>query len=359
MTHMPSQQIQKILGEPGRYAIKDGVITDSKTKLQANIRNAQDAAYDIDTEPEPASMTQNALELATFMEMGKNGIPMDPKVIIGKTNLAISEKIRWIKYIEGQQEAASQAAKDEMDLKKSEISNKHNVEMKKLELEMMIAERKADDAQQKDFLKAGIDQEKLDLQKTRDAQTAQIKAVQVMSQARLGVQKEKREWVDMMLDADIAKKRLLLDVAEVMAESKNAQSREAIKATIDMYKLALDNKKMTKENELKYAEAVMDAYVKLDVDGKATTIADKQIESDSAAKVADYASNKQKNETDLKKSASSDKTKLEAEKIKATSSEKIAKTQAEASKAAAKENAKATKEAAKISGDQAKKDKPL
>jgi hypothetical protein len=266
MTHFPSDQITKILGEPGRYAVQQGVITDQKTGLSANIRDAQNSAYDIDAEPESNNMTQNALELATFMEMGKNGIPMDPKVLIGKTNLSITEKIRWIEYIEAMQKSESEAAEHEMQMKMEEATRKHEVEMKKLELQMAIATRKADDQREKDILKAGVDQAKLDAQIARDNQTAQIKGMQVMTQARLGAQKEKREWVDMMLDADINKKRLMLDIAEVMANSEMQGKAEAVKATIEMYKLALDDKKMTKDNELKFAQSVMDAYTKMDIE---------------------------------------------------------------------------------------------
>jgi hypothetical protein len=359
MTHMPSQQIMKILGEPGRYTIDNGLLTDTKTGLQANIRNAQNIAYDIDTEPETASMTQNALELATFMEMGKNGIPIDPKVMIGKTNLAISEKIRWVKYIEAMEQSQAEAAQHEMDMQMKENERKHEIEMKKLDIQLAIATRKAEDQREKDILKAGIDQEKLTAQIERDRQSANIKAMQIMIQAKLGAQKEKREWVDMMLDADIAKKRLMLDVAEVMAESESTGKAEAVKATIEMYKLALDQKNMTKERELKFATAVMDAYVKLDVEGQKTAISAAQLASAKQDKVLDLASDVHKTKADLMKAKGNDAAKLESERIKTKSAEKVAKTQAEAAKVAAKENAKATKESAKMAGDQAKKDKPL
>jgi hypothetical protein len=363
MTHMPSQQIQKILGEPGRYTIDNGIITDSKTGLQANIRNAQNAAYDIDTEPEPASMTQNALELATFLEMGKNGIPMDPKVIIGKTNLSISEKIRWIKYIEGQQEAASEQAQHEMDMQMKEAERKHEVEMRKLDIQVAIAERKADDQREKDILKAGIDQEKLDLQKVRDTQTAQIKAIQVMTQAKLGAQKEKREWVDMMLDADIAKKRLMLDVAEVMAESENSGKTEAMKATIDMYRLALDQKNMTKERELKFAQSVMDAFVKMNIEDAKLKMEDKKINADVSKTVIGESNKANQANKDREATKELEKLKAQAEERKGdkdrASTEKMAKESQKAAGAEGDKNRKSTEKMAKDANAQKKKDKPL
>jgi hypothetical protein len=362
MSHMPSEQIQKILGEPGRYQIKNGVIVDQTSGLQANLRNVLDVGYDIDTEPESASLTQSALELATFMEMGKNGIPMDPKVLISKTNIATSEKLSWIAYIENQEKAGAEQAQLEMEMQREDAKMKYELENKKLDLELAIAQRKADDAREKDQLKMAMDEQKLSVQKARDDQTAQIKMIQVMTQAQLGKKKEQREWTDMMLDADIAKKRLMLDVAEIMAESENTQSREAIQATLDMYRLALDNKKLDKESEMKYATAVMDAYVKMNLEGAKNEMARQQMNVDAASKVVDYKTNKQQTIADLAKQASSDKTKLETEKMKAKSAEKVADRQAKASEVAAKENAKATRDAAKAAGKQdaqAKKDKPL
>jgi hypothetical protein len=370
MTHLPSDQIMKILGEPGRYQIAKGVITDTKTGLVANIRDAQNAAYDIDTEPESNNMTQNALELATFMEMGKNGIPMDPKVIIGKTNLNVSEKIRWIEYIEGMQKSESEAAERELQSKEEEATRKHELELRKLDLQMAIATRKADDQREKDILKAGIDQEKLDLQKVRDEQTAQIKGVQVMTQARLGAQKEKREWVNMMMDADIDKKRLMLDIAEVMANSEMQGKTEAVKATIEMYKLALDDKKMTKENELKFATAVMDAYTKMDIEGAKLEVEKQKIAAGVATSAIGEAGkaregDKQREAGDKDRAAAKDSEKLKAgaEKQKGdkdrASTEKMAKDSQSAAGKEGDKNRKSTEKMAKDASDQKKKDKPL
>jgi hypothetical protein len=363
MTHMPSQQVQKILGEPGRYTIQNGVLTDQKTGLQANIRNAQNAAYDIDTEPESASLTQNALELATFMEMGKNGMPVDPKVLIGKTNLPVSEKLQWINYIEGQEQASADQAKHEMDMQMQENERKHEIEMRKLDIQLEIAKRKADDAREKDILKVSSDEEKLLAQIARDEQTAQLKYMQIMTQARLGAQKERREWTDMMLDADINKKRLMLDVAEVMAQSENSGKAEAVKATIEMYKLALDDKNMTKERELKFATAVMDAYVKMDIEGAKLQMEDKKVKADVLKTGMTEINKAREGDKGREAAKDSEKLKAQADEKKSdkdrASAEKMA---AQAQKAAGAEgdkNRKSTEKMAKDANAQKAKDKPL
>ena len=360
MTAMPTKQIIKILGENGRYTSDgQGLITDKVTGLTCNVRDVKHSQYDIDAEPESASLTQDALELSTFMEMMKNGVPVDPKILISKTNIPISEKVAWAQYVEGMQKSQSEAAQHEMQMKMEETKMKYEVEMKKLELEMAIARRKADDQREKDMIKASVDQEKLNLQKVRDDQSAQIKAVQVMAQAQLGAQKEKREFQDMMINADIAKKRLILDVVEVMAQSQNAQSAEGVKAAVEMYKAALTQEGLDKDRELEMAKAVTDAfitmdgvekqdtrdYVKMALDAKANENADRAKLKDGALRA----------EVDVLKTSMQEKSKITAEKIKAEAAVKSAEKNAEAQKVMAKESAKV----AKSSANQAKKEKPL
>jgi len=363
MSHMPTQQVLKILGEPGRFQENDGILLDSKTGLQADLRNTDMMAYDIDTEPETASLTQNALELATFMEMGQNGIPVDPFVMISKTNLSASEKLQWIDYIEKQSDQAAQQAEHEMQMQMQENERKYEIEMAKIQLQRELAGMKAEFQREKDILKVSADQAKLDAQIKRDKQSAQIKATQIFTQATLGSQKEQREWMDMMLRADIDKKRLMLDTVEVMAQSKNQQTQASVKAVLDMYKMALDTQNMSKERELKFAQSVMDAYVKMDVEDNKLALAKDQMDIDASDKILSHSLNAtdiaMRSAVDVEKSKASDSVKLATEALKAKSAEKIAERQAKASEVAAKENAKAAKEGAKQNAQKEKTNKPL
>jgi hypothetical protein len=260
MKHMPMKQIKKILGEGNRYQVQNNIIIDTESNLQCDFRNVSDAAYDIDAEPESDSLTANALEMATFMELQKNGMPVDPAVIVSKTNLPISEKLKWIEYIESSQKAASESEQAQRDLEKFKLESEHQYKMKKLELDMMIAKRKADDAREKDVLKGSIDQEKLTLQKTRDDQTAQIKFIQVLTNAKLGQTKAQQEGVKILLEADIAKKRLLLDTIQIMAEAGMAGQELKVKAAVDMYKEALKAKTMVAAEENKMVMKILEIF---------------------------------------------------------------------------------------------------
>jgi hypothetical protein len=363
MSHMPRAQILKILGEPGRFRIDNGMIVDTINNLSANLNAVSNAKYDIDAEPESSSTTQNALELATYMEMNKNGFPVDPKVIVGKTNLPVSEKLSWIKFIEQSQAAASEAAKAEMDLKLKELEMKRELELAKIEANVKIASTKASLQREKDIMKTAVDQEKLRLQDVRDRETAKIKMKQIMSQAALGQDEARREWKEMAIRADIDQKRLILDVVEVMAQSRNSQTAEGVKASIEMYKAAINSKDASEERKLKAWQSILDAYITMDVEKGKMALENTRQRSDIAKSVLETgAATRQQmldaavREHDSARKAATD---LEKERIKAKTSEKVADKQAEAAKVTAKENAKASAAAAKQSSVSEKKNKPL
>lgn len=259
IAHMPSKQIKKILGEGDRYQIKEGIIVDQQTKLQCNFRNIDDIAYDIDAEPENDSMTANALEMATFMEMQKSGMPVDPKVIISKTNIPVSEKIAWIDYIEQQQQMGSDQAKSEQDFENRKLEQQHEREIKKIENDFLISKLKLEQSEEKDHLKVSSDMKKLQAQLQRDMQTFQLKTGQLIMQASLGDQKAKMEMVKIMLDADIDRKRLILDTMEIMAQAKMAGDELKLKLVLDMYKEALNTDTMDKDREIDFVKKSIDA----------------------------------------------------------------------------------------------------
>lgn len=276
MEHMPIKQIKKILGEGDRYKITgNSVIEDTKTGLACNLRNVSEAAYDIDAEPEANTLTQNALEMATFMEMQQAGMPVDPKVIVGKTNLPMTEKLKWLSYIDEQQKMASEAAQAEVQMKQQEIQMKHEREMKKIEYDFQLAQMKLGDARTKDQLKVATDQEKLRAQVARDEQTAQLKLMQIIIQAQQGAEEAKRKAVEMILDADHDRKRLLLDTVEVMAMARMAGDKLKVQLVMDMYKEAMKASTVDKQEEGKLLGKVMDmlanvetAKMKAEVDMK-------------------------------------------------------------------------------------------
>jgi len=250
------------MGEGDRY-IDDGMtLTDTKTGLVCDLGNIDNVSYDIDAEPESNSLTANALEAATFIEMQKNGVPVDPRVIIGKTNLPTDEKIQWIKYIEDSQKAASDANQQLNELEMAKVKNQHEQAMEKLKLEALVAKQKADDAEQKDILKTAIEREKLNVQKERDKQSAQIKMIQIVSGIKLDQEEAKRKMIELMLNADHDRKRLILDVAEVMANASFRGIELQVKALTDMYREALNAETLNAVEETKLAGKVFDVLVR-------------------------------------------------------------------------------------------------
>jgi len=128
MEFMPDEQLMRILGQGERYTIdpETGVLTDTMSGMQATIRDIHNIEYNIKSEESPGNMTKRMLELTSFLEMMQAGLPVDPKIIIDKTDLPASDKARWIQYIEqqeqGQMEAAQQAAEEESEFRDREIA---------------------------------------------------------------------------------------------------------------------------------------------------------------------------------------------------------------------------------------------
>ena len=259
MSHMPAHQIKKILGEGDRYEVEgDMIITDKATGLKCNLRDIGNIAYDIDAEPENNSMTANALEMSTLLEMQQQGIPVDPKIVVSKTNLPVSEKTAWLQYIESQQQGAQEQAQQEIQLKQQEMQMKYQIEMKKLEIQELSTKAKLQLQQEKDQLKVVTDQERINFEAAKQAKQDQIALMKILLDYKVADKEVERKIADMILDADHDRKRLLLDTVEVMAEARMSGAQLEIKAITDMYKMAMDAGTLNKKMELEFVGKVMD-----------------------------------------------------------------------------------------------------
>jgi hypothetical protein len=371
MNHMPASQIIKILGEGDRYAIdENGVITDQKTGLTCNFRNVTNASYDIDVEPENNSMTANALEAATYMEMQKNGIPVDPKVIIGKTNLPVTEKVGWLEYIDNMQKAQSDATQAAQDLEVRKLEMQHEREMAKINSQHQIAMAKLDAQIDKDTLTASVKEEELKQQKKRDSQTAQLKFAQLVSQARMGRDKSKLDAVEMVINADIQKKRLILDACEILAQGRMAKDQQAIQAVLEMYKAALAAGTATRDQESKMATTLLGKLI--DVGSKEKIAAMDNVygglDTMNKARESEIKAGTEISKEVIKGSVALESAKVQAEAAKKTSEDsvKVAEENAKAGVETAKVTGKSNVDAAKASASQdkaeaakEKKEKPL
>lgn len=266
MSHMPARQIKKILGEGDRYQIQKGVIVDQTTGLQCDFRDVENAAYDIDAEPESNSLTQNALEIATYLEMQQQGMPVDPSVIVSKTNLPITEKLKWLEYIKQQSDGAAQSQQAAMELEKQKLDQQFKIEMAKIKASTDIATAKMQLAEEKDHLKISADAKKLEAQVARDEKTAQLKLMQVITSAKLGEDAGKRELMKIMMDADHDRKRLILDTMEVMAQAGFAGDELKLKLVLEMYKAAASAQESDKMHKVELLKKSIDAMSKTEGD---------------------------------------------------------------------------------------------
>lgn len=121
MQYMPDEQIMRILGQNDRYEIdkESGVIVDKQSELQADIRDIRNLEYNINADAAAVTTTQRMFELTALLEMMEKGFQVDPIVVIEKMELPESDKVRWIKYIESNQQAQQEAQEKETEAKLS------------------------------------------------------------------------------------------------------------------------------------------------------------------------------------------------------------------------------------------------
>ena len=184
MQYMPDKQIMRILGQNDRYQIdkKSGMVIDQQHKLQANIRDIRNLEYNINADSTNGSRTNRMFELTALMEMQEKGFMVDPIVVIEKMDLPESDKVRWIKYIEQQQESQSkqqeQQVQQETAFKDREISTDETKNTIKFVTDMLKIQQMAnkdDKKQETDFAKLGVEQKKIvgDFMKTMITTLAQ------------------------------------------------------------------------------------------------------------------------------------------------------------------------------------------
>ena len=194
MQYMPDQQIMRIIGQTERYSIdkNSGAIQDKKNGYSANIRDIRNLEYNINADTTSSSMTQKMYELTALLEMQKQGIPVDPLVIIEKMELPISDKTRWIEYIQRQQQSGAeqqqQAMEMEADFKDREIGVDEQKNIMKFLTDMLKIEQMGN----KDDKKQVTDFAKLDLSKKQMLSTFITNMASTLMQSQQQQQQQKQ-----------------------------------------------------------------------------------------------------------------------------------------------------------------------
>jgi hypothetical protein len=185
--YMPDEQILRILGGNERYQIDQqaGVIIDNATGLQAEIRNVRDLEYNTKSEESPGNLSKRMLELQALMEMMQAGMPVDPTQVIEKMELPETQKLRWLEYIQGQQESQQKAQEEQMQAQMQVEMGKIKVQDDKNVLDFILGSAKIDQMEAKDDKKMVLDVARLDQEKRIKLAEFAIQLIQALNQAKM------------------------------------------------------------------------------------------------------------------------------------------------------------------------------
>ena len=191
MQYMPDEQMMRVLGENGRFQLdpKTGMIIDQEDQLAANIRDLRNIEYNVRTEEAPGNMTKRTLELSTFLEMQKNGFPVEPSVIINRLDLPASEKKKWQEYIDQQQQMQSQMAMQQMQQEAAFKDRELSTSEKEVVMNFLIDVAKVNQQARKDDIKAGVSMEQIEAQDRQAITNFLSQLIQSAAQAKQGEQK--------------------------------------------------------------------------------------------------------------------------------------------------------------------------
>jgi len=192
MQFMPDQQILRIIGQNDRYEIdkENGIIMDKQNELEAPIRNIRDFEYNINADSASSTMTQKMFELTALLEMQQKDFPVDPLIIIEKMELPITDKLRWIEYIQSQQEGQAKAQEEEkvaeIEFKDREIAADETKNQMDFVTDMLKIKQMAD----KDDKKQTTDFAKLDQQSQQMLANFISQMASTLAQSQKGEEKK-------------------------------------------------------------------------------------------------------------------------------------------------------------------------
>jgi len=233
MKYMPDQQIKAILGQNERYQIdENGVITDMASRQQdpetgeefftrqANIRDVRNVMYNIKPEQAPGNLSKRMGELAVMLEMQER-LPAPPEAIISKLDISESEKQQWIKYVNDQQQAASQEQEEMKQIQVGFEDRKIKVDEQSNVMDFLVALSKIEHMSEKD--EKNMVTNFAQLQETDKNNVLQF-ASQIISAASQQDQAEQQ----MAIDAAEAKMELSQDMAKHVQDMRFIEEKNAI-----------------------------------------------------------------------------------------------------------------------------------
>ncbi|MEA3427706.1 MAG: hypothetical protein U9Q84_00505, partial [Thermodesulfobacteriota bacterium] len=168
MAYMPDNQLQRILGENDKYIFRNGLVVNKEEGFIAPIRNLRDMSYNISMREAPGNLTKTMSELSIFLDMMSKGFPVDPTAVIEKLDLSASEKAKWLKYIEQQQQSQQQMMQQKIQLEQGKVQGKMQADAAKLQVDAQNKQQKLMLDAQKIASDKDTDLKKLDQQERED-----------------------------------------------------------------------------------------------------------------------------------------------------------------------------------------------
>lgn len=214
MAYMPDAQILRILGQNDRYQFTDdGMIVDmasagedGKPTLVANLRDVRSLEYNVAAEEAPGNMGKRMLELSVLMEMMQAEFPVDPLQVIEKLELPASEKQRWERYINNQQQAQQQAQEEEKQFVQGVESKKLQIDEQTMQNDFMVDIAKINQAAAKDDKKMTQVFAEMGIEEKRDMQTFMTNMLNLMADE--SAKEAKADEARLKANSELLKQRL-------------------------------------------------------------------------------------------------------------------------------------------------------
>ncbi len=146
--YMPDSQIQKIIGA-GDYVVENGVVFNTESGDQADLRAIRDLKYNVKVEDGPGNMTKQMSQLAIYMEMMGKGFPVDPEVVIEQLDIDEAAKEQWKGFINEGKQQQEQMQAQSMQAQQAQAQAMGQAEQQKAQLEAATLQSKQQMEQQK------------------------------------------------------------------------------------------------------------------------------------------------------------------------------------------------------------------
>ena len=122
------------------------------------------------------------------MEMMQAGFPVDPMQVIEKMELPATEKLRWVEYIQSQQQAAAEAEEKAMQAEMGMKSRELDIKEKDIMFDFIVDITKINQMLEKDEKRLATDFVKLDVEQQRNMAEFVAKMANVFAQIKKGEQ---------------------------------------------------------------------------------------------------------------------------------------------------------------------------